>query len=238
MTHNKPFRDYRCKHGHAPFRCMCAGNRYSDPRITCDHYWCWGKERFNDGARVCYLDVECTQLHANFGYMISWVVKERNTTNLWYGIINKDDIDGAIKRGDVAIDRRILIDLVQLLKNFDFICCHYGAIPKGLDIRFIRTRCLKLKIEFPFFRELYGIDTYPLAKNKLALHSNRLGSIADVLDCPLKKSEVSPDQWILAQHGHKGALKYVLDHNIQDVKILEFVHKKLENYGMASRSSI
>lgn len=46
------------------------------------------------------------------------------------------------------------------------------------------------------------------------------------------------DIWIDATYGDPEALKYVLDHNVRDVFILEELHNRLYPFSKWSRTSI
>jgi uncharacterized protein YprB with RNaseH-like and TPR domain len=48
------------------------------------------------------------------------------------------------------------------------------------------------------------------------------------------KTNLDPRVWRNARYGNKEALKYVLDHNVADVEILEDLHKKIEQYTNAN----
>ena len=223
-------RTFRCEHRHYPYTCKCDGD-------SCSHLSCWTKARYENG-RVGYLDIECDNLDADFGVVLSWTLKERDSDKVYSAVINETDVELSKKLNRVVTDRRILRELQPLLSQFDYIVCHYGAIDRGLDIRFLRTRYIKLGLKFPVYRQMYGIDTYLMSKYKLKLHSNRLDAIAEFFGCPYGKTKLKGDTWALAKLGSEKALKYIVDHNKNDVLILEWVHKKLEPYSNVSKRSI
>ena len=223
-------RTYVCPHRHHVNSCSCAGD-------GCSHLSCWSKSRY-EGGRVGYLDIEVDNLDADFGIVMAWSLKERDNPKIISAVITKKDVEESIKRHEIVTDKRILTELSKLLPKFDFVVCHYGVIQRGLDIRFLRTRFVKYGLKFPVFRQLFGLDTYLLARYKLKLHSNRLDVIAEFLGCKVTKSQLETETWQLAKIGDEKALAYVLDHNIRDTEILEFVHKKLEDYGNIGRTSV
>ena len=45
------------------------------------------------------------------------------------------------------------------------------------------------------------------------------------------KTRVKPEYWQKARFGDPKSLKYVYEHNVSDVVILEKLHKKIEEYG-------
>jgi DNA polymerase III epsilon subunit-like protein len=188
--------------------------------------------------RVGYLDIECDNLDADFGIVLSWTLKERDNEELHSATISKEDVELSIELDKEVTDRRILQELQPLLGQFDYIVCHYGAMDRGLDIRFLRTRFVKLGLKFPVYGQMYAIDTFLMSKYKFKLHSNRLDTIAEYFGCPYQKTELKGDVWTLAKKGSSKALRYILDHNQKDVLILEWVHKKLEPYANLSKRSI
>lgn len=210
--------------------CSCAGN-------GCSHLSCWSKSRY-EGGRVGYLDIEVDNLEADFGVVLAWSLKERDNPEIVSALITNADVERSKKLHRIVTDERILKELAKILPTFDYLVCHYGAIQRGLDIRFLRTRFIKYGLKFPVFRQVFGLDTYLLARYKLKLHSNRLDVIAKFLECPIEKSELEFETWQLAKIGDEKALKYILDHNIRDTQILEFVHKKLENYSNIPKTAL
>lgn len=223
-------RTFECPHRHYPYSCKCAGD-------FCTHLSCWNKARYENGC-VGYLDIECSDLDADFGIVLSWTLKERDSDKMYSAAINMDDIQDSLKADKVITDKRILRELAPHLGEFEYVVCHYGAIDRGLDIRFLRTRFIKLGLKFPVYRQMYGLDTYLMSRYKLKLHSNRLDAIADFFGCPYKKTSLKPDHWQLAKLGSPKSLKYVVQHNKLDVLILEWVHRKLEPYANISKRSI
>lgn len=226
------FRTYKCVHRHFPSTCSCAG-------YYCSHINCWNKERYA-GEKVGYLDIECSNLHADFGFIISWCLKERDKDEMYFDIINKKDVDNATRKHEPIIDKRVVVSCIRtILENkFDRIVCHYGVINRGLDIPFLRTRAVKYDIYFPVWKQIYGFDTYPTVRNKFKIHSNRLDAWAKFLNCPIQKTELDGNAWNMATYADEKALKYILEHNKNDVLILEWVHKRIEKYANVSRSSI
>ncbi len=54
----------------------------------------------------------------------------------------------------------------------------------------------------------------------LNLHSSRLDAVAKSFRFNDQKTELDPDIWVAARHGDKDAMKYVVAHCEQDVKVL------------------
>jgi len=182
-----------------------------------------GKEVALKTLRVGYLDIEATNLDADFGMMLSWYIKTAGKNEYFSGIIKTEEIR------NYTFDKRIVEELLEAFNHYDVVWAHYGS-DRRFDIPFIRTRAFRWKLEekLPKNMELFIMDTYPIARNKLKLHSNRLASIAELLDVKVKKTPLSPRQWELAKAGNKEALDYVALHNKRDVQVLEGVHKRLK----------
>jgi hypothetical protein len=85
----------------------------------------------------------------------------------------------------------------------------------------------------PLAGEKFIQDTYPIARKKLTLHSNRLDSIADHFGIKdIQKTKLDPVVWRLAAHGHRPSLRYIDKHNKHDVIILERVVDEMTRSNM------
>jgi uncharacterized protein YprB with RNaseH-like and TPR domain len=175
-----------------------------------------------NNLRVGYLDIEATNLAANFGYILSWYIKEKGKNHYDYAVITKKEIQS------YDFDRRVVGELLEAMKNYSVLYVHYGS-DRRFDIPFIRTRAFVngLQKMLPDYMDVFIMDTYPIARNKLKLNSNRLGTIAEALGVKDKKTPLCGRQWTLAAIGDEDALKYIALHNKKDVDVLEKVHEKL-----------
>lgn len=188
-----------------------------------------GEKRLKDKAwenlRVGYLDIESTGLKGNFAYMLTWYIKKANKDEYDYSIITKKEIF------DEKFDKRLVEELLEAFNNYDILYTHYGS-DRRFDMPFIRTRVYKhgLEEKFPEYMEKFLLDTYPIARNKLKLHSNRLESIAETLNIKnVRKTKLMGEIWMSATVGNPKALEYIALHNKRDVQLLERVHKKLKH---------
>lgn len=172
--------------------------------------------------KVGFLDIETTDLRADWGYILTWYIKTEGKKEYYSGRINQKEI----LRGD--FDKRVTRELLEAMSKYDVLWAHYGSDFR-FDVPYIRTRAYSHGLEdlIPKKMELFIKDTYPLAKKKLKLSSNKLGNIAENLGIKEKKSPVSPVLWRLARIGNEEALDYVEEHNKRDVGVLEKVYKKL-----------
>ena len=175
--------------------------------------------------KIGYLDIESTQLTANFGWMLSWCIKEQDCKKIHTATVTRDEIINGV------LDKRIVQELIDTMKQFT---CLYGYYSNRFDFPFIRTRALFWGIEFVPGGEIEIKDLYYLAKFKLRLHSNRLECVCDLMGIK-GKTHLEPKMWIMANTGNEEAIKYINDHNKWDVIILEEVHKKLGEFEAKTR---
>ena len=170
--------------------------------------------------KIGYLDIESTQLTANFGWMISWCIKEQDSPKIHTATVTREEIINGV------LDKRIVQELIETMKQFT---CLYGYYSNRFDFPFIRTRALFWGIDFVPYGEIEIKDLYYLAKFKLRLHSNRLECVCDLMGIK-GKTHLEPKMWIMANTGNEEAIKYINDHNKWDVIILEKVHQKLGEF--------
>lgn len=207
--------NHRCKHSHTYL----------------EHYACFESEEEQE-ERVGILDIEASNLDANFGIMLTYCIKDTASDKIWSDGITKADVKKykAHKR-----DFRIATNCVTDMKRFDRIVAHYG---RRFDVPFIRTRALMLGVDFPPYSSLYMDDTWRWAKDKLKLNSNRLDTVCRSLFGETEKTHIDHEYWIRGLEGDPKAIEYIMDHNVKDVLDLEKVWKKLRDYVNINKSSI
>ena len=179
---------------------------------------------------IAYLDIEATNLDANWGLMLSWCLKYRDDKKVRRGIITKKELFNG------TFDKRITKELLEELENVDIVVTFYGT---RFDIKFVRTRATYwgMEPEFPAYGELYHWDLYFKVRSKYKLSSNRLGVVCDFFGIK-GKTKLDPEVLIKARFGDKAALKNILIHNIRDVEILEKLHNILWRHAKWIRTSI
>ncbi len=180
------------------------------------HRSCYVKNLIPKDKKVGFLDIETTNLDANFGMMLCWAIKPLNKQTVYY-VISKKDFDSG------QYDKEITKKLIKEIEKYDVIVTYYGT---KFDIPYARTRALNHNINFPLPRTIRHIDVYYLAKNKLKLNSNRLATVSEFLKVG-GKTKLDNTMWVRASIGHKKSLEYVLEHNIKDVEVLERTYLKL-----------
>jgi uncharacterized protein YprB with RNaseH-like and TPR domain len=213
--------NHRCRHGHRYIEHMaCYVQDYGDVPPS------------QRAERVAFFDIEASNLDANFGIMISWVVKELDKDELYIDHLTQQDI---ITSEFDKPDKRITQNLINVLSQFDRVVGHYSS---KFDLPFVRTRALYCGLDFPAYGQLYQDDTWSIAKSKLKLNSNRLDTIAQVILGKSDKTRIEYKYWLGALHGDKESIDYIVEHNKIDVIELEKVWKAIHKFQRPAKRSI
>ena len=180
-------------------------------------------ERYSTGndMTIGYLDIETTGFSANIDIMLSWCLKGRGDKNVAGAWISRKELMSENQ------DARIVELLVEEMNKYDVIFTYYGT---RFDIPFIRTRALHHKTYFPMYRQKSHKDLYYVVKSKLKLHRSSLMAATEFFGIG-GKTRVLPEHWAKARWGDEKSMKYIYDHNVADVVILEKLHRKLEEYA-------
>jgi len=208
--------NHQCQHGH----------RYTE------HPRCFLIE--NAGIvreeKIGFLDIETTNLNADFGYILCYSLKELDGKLTHRTVMPKEIRAYSFDRGVV---RRFLKDI----EPFDRLVGYYSK-DRRFDIPYLRTRALKWGLDFPAYKDFMFTDAFDLVKPKLKLHRNRLEVACDLLGIPSKGHRLNPEIWQRAQAGSKQALDYIQRHCDEDVLSLEQVFKRLHIFGRIGKTSI
>jgi len=180
-------------------------------------------KRYKTGHELSigYLDIESTGFSANIDLMLSWCIKGRGIKKVAGDVIEREEIMSNKQ------DKRITQSLVDEMNKYDVIFTYYGT---RFDIPFIRTRALYHGIDFPMYRQKSHKDLYYVVRSKLKLHRSSLMAATEFFGID-GKTRIKPEYWQKARWGDKKSLKYVYEHNIADVEILEDLHRKLEEHA-------
>jgi len=201
----------RCKHGHT----------------YAEHPACYVKEK-QDTTKIGYIDIETSNLKANFGIMLSYAIKVRGEDTIYCSTITKKEIENG------TLDKRLVKQCIEDMKKFDTVMGYYST---KFDIPFIRSRAMYWDIDFPIYGELNHKDVWYMVRAKMCLHSNRLESACKHLGIQ-GKTHLDGLYWIKALSGDKESLDYILDHNKKDVIILEELHNRIKEFVRDSTRSI
>ena len=177
---------------------------------------------------IASLDIETTHLDANWGCMLTWCLKYLNDPKIRHGVIKREELFNG------TYDKRILNELMEELENVDILMTYYGT---GFDIKFLRTRCMFFDIAFPSFGSIYHWDLYYKVRSKMKLHRNSLAVATKFLGIH-GKTPLSGPLLMAARYGEPKALKEILHHNVEDVKITEALYKRLAKHAKWIKKSI
>ena len=201
----------RCKHGHT----------------YAEHPACWVNEK-EEKIKIGYLDIETSNLKANFGIMLTYAIKERGSKKIYSGTITKKELEKGV------LDKRLVKQCIEDMRKFDVVMGFYST---KFDIPFIRSRAMYWDLDFPLYGELQHKDVWYMVRAKMCLHSNRLESACKHLGIE-GKTHIESIYWIRALSGDKKSIDYILDHNKKDVIILEKLHDRVKDYVRDSTRSI
>jgi len=209
--------ELRCIHRHGP---DTHPNCFRKGLVRRSDWW--------RNSRIGYLDIETSDLKADFGIMLSWCIKPRGVNKVFRDVITRDQIF------NYEFDRAITQSLIDEMNNYDILVTYYGT---GFDIPYIKTKGLYWDIPFPPFGTVYHWDLYYYCKRIFKTSRKSLDRITNYLGIK-GKTHVDPEHWFKGAYGDKTALKYILDHNVEDVKILEQLHDRVWEYGKWKKTSL
>ncbi len=170
--------------------------------------------------KFAVLDIETSNLNADFGFMICAVVKTYGIEEMKVLRIDKYPIWLKQKFND----KNLIRDLVNYLDNFDGIITYNG---KRFDIPFLRSRIIYWR-ERPLKR-LFHIDVLDIVRYRLKIHNAKLNSLIDFLNSNEEinvekieeKTNINNTYYTRAVTGDKKGLNYLVEHCVKDVIALE-----------------
>lgn len=197
-----------------------------------EHLSCFEKEKPRSpiNEKIGFLDIEASNLKADFGVVISYCIKEENG----------DILEGVMKPSEIKkgiYDKNVLKKCVSDMRKFDRLVHYYGGNYR-FDIPFIRSRAMLHGLDFPLYKEIKSLDLYTYVKKTLKLHNNRLQTACDFFGIASKEHPMTYDVWMKALSGKKKALDYILEHNREDVISTEKLYHKMLPYINTPNSSI
>lgn len=200
-----------CKHGH----------------LYAEHPACYLAE-YESKLKIGFLDIETSNLKADFGIMLSYCIKEAENKKILGRSIDKKELDNG------TLDKDLVKECIDDIGKFNLIITYYGT---RFDIPFIRSRALYWDTYFPKFGSHNHKDVYYMVRNKLCIHRNRMEDAARLLGIE-GKNHIDGYYWITALTGNPKALNYILDHNKRDVEVLEKVYYKMKDFQKDVSKSI
>lgn len=192
-----------------------------------EHYNCYLKE-VGIKERIGFLDIESSNLKANFGFVFSYVIKS-NDGEYYKRLVTTQEIRSN------TFDKNLLRQFIVDVRNFDRIVTYYGS---RFDLPFLRTRCEYWHLDFPIFNEIKQTDLYEIIKYRFKFTRSSLGVACGFFNIAAKTHPMNTEQWMKANAGDKKALKFIMTHNIEDVDSTEALYKRVMKYSKKKNTSL
>ena len=159
---------------------------------------------------VCF-DIETSSLQADFSILLTACIKPYGQEAI---VFRADDYPEWDK--ERANDYQITRDTAMELRKHAIVIGHFSS---RFDIPFLRAKMTKHGFEpLP---QMFGIDTWRIARQNFKVSSRRLKNLADYFDIG-EKELVEGGLWMeAAYNGSREAMDAIVSHNIKDVEILE-----------------
>lgn len=178
--------------------------------------------------KILLWDIEASDLAANFGFTFCIGYK-------WMGekkvhLVSIRDFKSAFAE-DPTNDLHVVAHFSDVLAQADYHVTWYGA---RFDLPFLQTRSIELGL--PPLPDRPHVDAWRIAKYKLRFNSNRLETVSrSIAIAPgAKQSFKTPIDakcWVKAKAGHVDSIKYIEEHCVADVDVLENVFQKIRPYA-------
>lgn len=204
-----------------------ANNRCKHGMDYLSHWNCYLQEKPQQ-EKVGYIDIECTNLNADFGFILCYCIKEAGKDKIFEASVQEKDVHK-------DLDKQLLKQLMKDLQYFDRTIGFYSS---RFDIPFIKTRCFMQNVSFPPFGSRYHKDLYFAARRNIKASSRRLENLERIMFDKTTKTRIDNKHWIHASQGQKKSLAYVLDHCRKDVIATEKIHQKFEPFMVMTDTSI
>lgn len=201
----------RCKHRHSFF----------------EHPECFAN--LIPQERVGYLDIETSNLSADYGFIMSYAIKDSQTNKVIGRTLTSKEMLSKDR------DKQLVAELNEDIRKYDRIITYYGF---KFDVPFIRSRSIKWNLSFPLFKEVVHTDCYMIIKHRMKLGSNRLERACKFLGIAAKTHPMESDVWSDATIGDKKALKYLWEHNVEDVDATKMLYERVCMYSGQTNTSI
>jgi len=192
-----------------------------------EHQNCYD-EHFQIKKKRAFLDIETSNLHADFGYLFSYVLLGEDGKR-YERILTSDEIRKHI------FDKNLIMQFCKDISNYERIFVYWGKSGRH-DLPFLLTRALVWGEEIP--NTIYVTDIYDVIKMKLRLHRNRLENACQLFNIPAKEHRLDPNTWQKAMSGDARSLNYILLHNREDCESLKNLWHKIERYTKLTKTSI
>lgn len=200
--------------------------KHGQPYLT--HYNCYLSEN-PDMCRIGHFDLECSDLQANYGILLSYCILDNDSDMLYGRPITKDELYSN------EMDEGLVEECVSDLCKFDVIVTYFGT---RFDIPYIRTRAAMNGITFPTYDALKHIDLFYIIKSKFKLQRKSLEKACRSIIGTTRKTEILPYIIPRCVQGNAEALDYLFEHNIYDVEDTRDLYKAVIDYRYPGKRSI
>jgi uncharacterized protein YprB with RNaseH-like and TPR domain len=167
--------------------------------------------------KICFFDIETSDLRADKGFMLSWAVLPYKSTKPVVSTLMEEpnSLEG--------IDKELVTALADVLEDYDMVC---GWNSKMFDLPFVNSR-LSL-YGWPPLKPQFHLDLMYYATGIFQrIGSRSLEAVADFYGIKPKKDHLEWSVWQKASLGDEEALAKVKAHNVKDVQILAKLYEKL-----------
>ena len=169
----------------------------------------------------CSFDLECSSLDGDFGVILCGVIKPAGQKPKVFRLDELSKTWETRRSNDYPVVKAI----VDELGKYDIVAAHFGT---RYDFPFLRTRMLAH--DMGPLKQQKIIDPWAIARRHLKFGRNTLDRITQLFDCNTKTS-VDLRVWARAMlDGDRRAMNYIVEHCVEDVKMLEQVVRKLKPY--------
>jgi hypothetical protein len=169
-------------------------------------------------AKIVLFDIEATNLNADFGrcLCVAWKLLGSPKVNC---VSVLDDMRRL--RRDPTDDKHVVERAAAVLADADVWVTWYG---QRFDVPFLQSRLIYHGLApLP---PVPHVDGWRIAKDKMHIHSNRLASVSAFLGLD-EKTPLKPPIWVSATAGNPKAIRYVIEHCLQDVRVLDEVYRRI-----------
>jgi DNA polymerase elongation subunit (family B) len=149
--------------------------------------------------------------------ILSWSAKWLNDNKILSDVLTPKE---AVYRDD----KRLISSFWKLIDEADVVIAHNG---KRFDIKKVNTRFWKHKLNKPSSYKV--VDTLTSVKSVFSLNHNSQNSVAKFLEIQ-EKLDTDFSLWAACDRGDSRALKYMLEYNEQDVRMLETIYLEMREW--------
>lgn len=174
--------------------------------------------------KILVWDIECTNLNADWGYVLSVAWKWYGEDKVWVKSIDTTGVYNDDRTNDVGVVKYF----AAVMEGADAQVTWYG---KRFDLPYMQARLVYHGL--PPMPEVPHVDGWAIAKYKLKLSSNRLANLENFLGITGYKTPVGGKNWQKAAAGYPDAMAYVVEHNKKDVELTEMVYDRLKPFAPA-----